>query len=775
MTFSTGALFSLLAGASWGDLLSLLVRITLIAAVGGCLCALLRHASAAKRHLAATTTLAALIALPIAWALLPSVSLPILPAKPVSTSAVERTAPAPEVAGSSSSAGFPRPQVGAVTGITAPASLHVSGSQALALAILIAFVVTTALLLHLFLSLAAAWITARRARRVDDASLRRDLDEARARLGVSRPVDLRESASVGVPVVWGFVRPVLLLPLGARHWTREQLRVVFLHEVAHVARRDGLGLLLGRVVTSLFWFHPLVWMLAGIARRECERCCDDLVLAVGERPTDYAERLLAIVRSMTRPDSFAGVAPALAQRSNLEGRLVSILSAKQRRGPASRAVIVATIGSAALLLVVTATVQVVAAHPVGRLVDPASQTASIPAGDASSAVHAILDGAQAAPQSPEQSKVGEQSFRAGEEAFQEGSYVRAASSYLAAVAAGHRCPESLYRAASALAKAGASEDAMRTLEAAIEAGFDGTQVASDPNLKDLRSDPRFEVLVNPQPPSESMVASVPIPVVASVPPAVYKVAGSLPGSNDPSGIDLLRAGQSDRAIAAFEEEVRQTGSTNAMYNIACAYALRGDKRRAFDALERAIENGFDNSQAMTQDDDLRLLQGDPHFYQLVRLTKDLQLFGSMPFGFRGPEDWRTSLSRFERVTKEHPNLGRAWANLGFARLEAGDPRGGAAAYQRALDLGYQGPTVMYNLACCAARSGDVDAAFRWLDRADQAGFEIGEHVGSDSDLDALRGDRRYDDLLERWDQKMAKEHREKKKEKDKDKEADKTY
>jgi hypothetical protein len=46
-------------------------------------------------------------------------------------------------------------------------------------------------------------------------------------------------------------------------------------------------------------------------------------------------------------------------------------------------------------------------------------------------------------------------------------------------------------------------------------------------------------------------------------------------------------------------------------------------------------------------------------------------------------------------------------------------------------------------------------------------------VGSDSDLDPLRGDRRYDDLLEHWDQKMAKEHREKKKEKDK--EADKTY
>ena len=97
---------------------------------------------------------------------------------------------------------------------------------------------------------------------------------------------------------------------------------------------------------------------------------------------------------------------------------------------------------------------------------------------------------------------------------------------------------------------------------------------------------------------------------------------------------------------------------------------------------------------------------------------------------------------------------------GFARLESGDPDGGAAAYERALELGYQGPTVMYNLACCAARSGDLDRAFKWLDRAEKAGFEIGEYVGSDTDLDALRGDPRYDALLERWDHKMAKQHRE---------------
>ena len=249
------------------------------------------------------------------------------------------------------------------------------------------------------------------------------------------------------------------------------------------------------------------------------------------------------------------------------------------------------------------------------------------------------------------------------------------------------------------------------------------------------------------------------------PSPVYFVARSSKNKrvdHNQSGIEFMRAGQYARAIAAFEEEIRESGSMNAMYNLACAQALRGDKRRAFDALENAIKNGFGNTRHMTEDEDLQLLQGDPHFYKLVRLAQDLQLFGSGRFGngMNDEEDWRRSLSRLERVTREHPDVGLAWANLGFARLHAGDPKGSVVAYQRALDLGYQTPTTLYNLACCAARSGDVDGAFRWLDRADKAGFEIGEYAGSDYDLDALRGDPRFAAILDRWDQKMAKQHRE---------------
>src|SRR5437763_4757726 len=50
-------------------------------------------------------------------------------------------------------------------------------------------------------------------------------------------------------------------------------------------------------------FHPIAWSLDRAARRDCEQACDDLVLATGTRPSDYADHLLDIDRKSTRLNS----------------------------------------------------------------------------------------------------------------------------------------------------------------------------------------------------------------------------------------------------------------------------------------------------------------------------------------------------------------------------------------------------------------------------------------------------------------------------------------
>ena len=95
MTFPAGVLLSSLSASGWGDLLSFVVRATLIAGAGTIVCYQLRKASAAKRHLAAMATLIALIALPVAMAFLPAVPLPILPAVPTPATFRAETPTAP--------------------------------------------------------------------------------------------------------------------------------------------------------------------------------------------------------------------------------------------------------------------------------------------------------------------------------------------------------------------------------------------------------------------------------------------------------------------------------------------------------------------------------------------------------------------------------------------------------------------------------------------------------------------------------------------------------
>ena len=77
---------------------------------------------------------------------------------------------------------------------------------------------------------------------------------------VRRECELRLSDREDGPMAWGFFRPVILLPKGARFWPRERLQAVLLHELAHVRRRDGLTQMLVLLACAVYWFNPLMWI-----------------------------------------------------------------------------------------------------------------------------------------------------------------------------------------------------------------------------------------------------------------------------------------------------------------------------------------------------------------------------------------------------------------------------------------------------------------------------------------------------------------------------------
>ncbi len=134
-----------------------------------------------------------------------------------------------------------------------------------------------------------------------------------------------------MPMTWGLWRATVVLPAEAERWDADRLRIVMLHELAHVGRRDNAALCIAHAARALHWFNPLVWWINRLMVLERERACDDCVVNAGQRPADYAEHLLQIAAHWQDRAPMPHAAIAMARRNQLEGRLVGILSPRNRR------------------------------------------------------------------------------------------------------------------------------------------------------------------------------------------------------------------------------------------------------------------------------------------------------------------------------------------------------------------------------------------------------------------------------------------------------------
>ncbi len=143
----------------------------------------------------------------------------------------------------------------------------------------------------------------RSAKRVQDPWALDCLGQGRARLGIRRPVHLLATTAGVVPFTLGLVRPVIVVPeaiLAAGR--RRALATAVSHELAHVARWDYLWLSLEQPLRWLYFFHPVVWLVARRLRSGRERMCDALVVTRGlVSARRYVGGLLDVLELGLRP------------------------------------------------------------------------------------------------------------------------------------------------------------------------------------------------------------------------------------------------------------------------------------------------------------------------------------------------------------------------------------------------------------------------------------------------------------------------------------------
>ncbi len=160
-----------------------------------------------------------------------------------------------------------------------------------------------------------------------EPELREQADRLAERMRL-RPVTMRCWTGIRGPLAYGILRPSIALPRDfLQRFDARQRDAILLHELAHLAARDPLALVLADIVCALAWWHPAVHWARRQLQAAMEAAADEASTLVPEGRTALAESLVRLARDLTTPDTARGLGVAGASnRSQLAGRVEALLS-----------------------------------------------------------------------------------------------------------------------------------------------------------------------------------------------------------------------------------------------------------------------------------------------------------------------------------------------------------------------------------------------------------------------------------------------------------------
>ncbi|SEN64556.1 BlaR1 peptidase M56 [bacterium A37T11] len=151
-------------------------------------------------------------------------------------------------------------------------------------------------------------------------------------MGISRKVGFFLSARVTSPIVIGFLKPMVLIPVAIiNHLDLQQAELILLHELAHVRRQDYLLNLLKSFIEAFLFFNPFVWLCGRIIQAERENACDDLVIGISSRTVDYAHTLFRVAAHSVRQKPSLALGAAGQHKYHLLQRIKRMTNMKTKQ------------------------------------------------------------------------------------------------------------------------------------------------------------------------------------------------------------------------------------------------------------------------------------------------------------------------------------------------------------------------------------------------------------------------------------------------------------
>jgi bla regulator protein BlaR1 len=176
------------------------------------------------------------------------------------------------------------------------------------------------------------WRTVKCERPITDQKILDLLEDCKMQMRIETIVAVVVSDKIKSPALFGFVRPRLLLPQGMLEtYDLEELRYIFIHELAHLRQRDiYLGWLMALLHVA-HWFNPLMWFAFSRTRADREIACDRLAMSTMEpdEPPQYGRTIVSLLESFSQTRYLPSVAGILEDSTQVERRIRMIANYKK--------------------------------------------------------------------------------------------------------------------------------------------------------------------------------------------------------------------------------------------------------------------------------------------------------------------------------------------------------------------------------------------------------------------------------------------------------------
>ncbi len=165
---------------------------------------------------------------------------------------------------------------------------------------------------------------------VSDVKILNLLSDCEEKLNIKTRVELSCNSLIVSPMLIGFFRPRIILPIGELE--DKELSYIFVHELIHYKQRDMFYKWLIQIVVCVHWFNPFVYLLEREVNKSCELSCDEKVISVLDDTArrEYGDILISFLKSNNLYKSSLASVTLTEGAEQLKERLGAIMKFRKK-------------------------------------------------------------------------------------------------------------------------------------------------------------------------------------------------------------------------------------------------------------------------------------------------------------------------------------------------------------------------------------------------------------------------------------------------------------